>query len=69
MNYLLDSVNELNNSLFILLAKLIDSQLANNKICDWLKINQKSIREQIINISENYIVSSESEYFIKKFKW
>jgi hypothetical protein len=65
MNYLLDSTNELNNSFFILFAKLIDSQLENNKICDLLKINQKSIREQIINISDNYIVSSEPEYSIK----
>ena len=65
LNYLLDSANELNNSFFVLFAKLIDSQIENNKICDLLDINDKSIREQIINISDNYTVSSEPEYSIK----
>ena len=65
MNYLLDSANELNNSFFVLFAKLIDSQIENNKICDLLDINEKSIREQIINISDSYTVSSEPEYSIK----
>jgi len=65
MSYLLDSANELNNSFFILFAKLIDSQLNDEKIFDLLKINQNSIREQIIYISEKYNVSSEPEYSIK----
>lgn len=65
MNYLLDSANELNNSFFILFAHLIDTQIETGKICKLLKINQKSIREQILRFSENYTVSSEPEYAIK----
>jgi hypothetical protein len=65
MNYLLDSTNELNNSFFILFANLIDSQIETDKICTLLKIDQKSIREQILRFTENYIVSSEPEYAIK----
>lgn len=66
MNYLLDSSNELNNSFFVLFARLIDSQLDNNKICDLLSINQKTIREQIQRFSNNFIVSAEPEYWIQK---
>lgn len=66
MNYLLDSTNEMNNSFFVLFAKLIDSQLEKNKLSDLLKINQNTIREQILNFSNNYIVSSEPEYSIRK---
>ncbi len=65
MSYILDSSNELNNSLFILFAKLIDTQIDNNKICTLLGFNQKTIREKIINFTSNYIVSSEPEYSIQ----
>jgi hypothetical protein len=65
INYLLDSTNELNNSFFILFAHLIDSQIETDKICTLLGINQKSIREQILQFTENYTVSSEPEYAIK----
>lgn len=65
MNYLLDSTNELNNSFFILFAKLIDEQISKNKIGDYLKLNQKSIRSKIIHFSNNFSVSAEPEYSIK----
>jgi hypothetical protein len=65
VNYLLDSANELNNTFFGLFAKLIDKQLEKNKLCELLNIKQPSIREQLIYISENYIISSEPEYAIR----
>ncbi len=65
MNYLLDSTNELNDSFFVLFAQLIDSQIDNNKICDLLGINQKSVRTRIRHLSKNYVVLSEPEYRIK----
>lgn len=66
MNYLLDSANELNNSFFVLFAKLIDQHQDNNKLCDLIGISQKTIREQILYFSNNFSVSSEPEYSIKK---
>lgn len=65
LSYLLDSTNELNNTFFVLFAKIIDSQLNEYKICDLLNINQRTVREQILHFSENYTVSSEPEYSIK----
>ena len=66
MNYLLDSSNELNNSFFVLFAKLIDQYQDNYKLCDLIGINQKTIRKQILSFSNNFSVSSEPEYSIKK---
>ena len=65
MNYILDSSNELKNSFFILFAHLIDTQIETYKICELLNINKKSVREQILRFTENYLVSSEPEYSIK----
>lgn len=65
ISYLLDSSNELKNSFFVLFAHLIDSEITNNKVCDLLNINQKSIREQILFFSNKYTVSSEPEYQIQ----
>jgi len=66
MSYLLDSTNELKNSFFVLFAHLVDSEISENKICDSLKINQKTIREQILYFSSEYVVASEPEYKIQK---
>jgi hypothetical protein len=62
---LLDSTNELNDSFFVLFAQLIDSQIDNNKICDLLGINQKSVRTRIRHLSNSYVVRCEPEYHIK----
>ena len=66
ISYLLDSTNELKNSFFVLFAHLIDSEIIEDRVCDLLSINQKSIREQILYFSSKYIVSSEPEYLIQK---
>jgi len=66
MSYLLDSTKELNDSFFVLFARLADLEITNNKICDLLNINhKKSIREQILYFKDNYMVSSEPEYQIQ----
>jgi len=64
LNYLLDSTNELNNSFFILFGKLIDENLQSTLIEDELKLDNTSIRNQIITFSESYVVSCEPEYAI-----
>ncbi len=66
LSYLLNSANELENSFLILFFDLIDSNSPEQKIVDLLYLNQKTLRERILNFSKKYSVTAIPEYVVKK---
>jgi len=62
LSYLLDSSNELNNAFIVLFLELIDENTPAGNLMSNLNLQQRTLREKIIEFSKRYSVLSEPEY-------
>jgi len=64
LNYLLDSSNELNNSLVLLFLKLIDKELDGSGILASFGIEDLDLRTSLFYFNQRFTVTAEPEYSV-----